>query len=136
MLIRTVLYLALFAVAGFGVWEVRRWSAPEFADLISPKQRRIRAWGLFFLLLVFGLWLGGTYQPLPHKGVTLADKKSQIAWLQYWMLTICASLPLIPLALLDWRENLRHLSESRKRLFQETIGPLVQTNDLPPTTPA
>ena len=53
------------------------------------------------------------------------------------MLTVLASLPLIPLALLDWRENLRHLAASRKKLFQETVGSLPQSRaDPPPTTPA
>lgn len=129
MLLRAALMLALLAVAGFGVWEVRRWAAPEFRDLISPKQRRLRLWGLFFLLAVLGLWLGGTYLPTPHTPHAL------IRWIQYWMLTVLAALPLIPLALLDRRENLRHLEESRrqladlrKTLVQEAITALPQDN--------
>ncbi len=136
-LLRAALCLALIAACVFGIWETRRWSTPEGESIISPKQRALRAWGLFFLLAVLGLWLGGTYLPAPHKGISVADKKSQIAWLQYTMLTFLAALPLIPLALLDWRENLRTLAASRKKLFEETIGPLAQkTNDPPPTTPA
>ncbi len=60
-----------------------------------------------------------------------------IGYAQYVLLIWLAALPLVPLALLDWRENLRHLAESRKKLFQETIGPLAQNaGDPPPTTPA
>lgn len=133
MAVRAVLVLSLLAAGGFGVWEVRRWFTPEGRDLISVRQRLLRLWGLFFLLAVLGLWLNGTYLPTPHPG----DKRALIRWIQYWMLTVLASLPLIPLALLDWRENLRHLAASRKKLFQETIGALPQGSaDPPPTTPA
>ena len=141
-LLRGALLLALIASAVYGTWEARRWSTPEARDVISPKQRTLRAWGLFFLLAVLGLWLYGTYLPQPVKGVTIAAKKSQIAWLQYWMVTILASLPLIPLALLDWRENLRHLAESRQTSLHETMGSLAGSprtgspSDPPPTTPA
>jgi len=130
MLVRLVFCAALLAVAAYGVWEVRRWSDPGFADVISPKQRRLRAWGFFFLLASLGLCLRWTYLPKPHTPRELIDDA------QYIILICLAVLPLLPLALLDWRENLRHLSESRKRLFQETIGPLAQPSDSPPTTPA
>lgn len=133
MAVRAALLLALLLAAGFGIWEVRRWSTPEGRDLISPRQRLLRLWGLFFLLAVLGLWLNGTYLPTPLPG----DKRALIRWIQYWMLTVLASLPLIPLALLDWRENLRHLAASRKKLFQETLGSLPPTrSDKNPTTPA
>ena len=127
MLLRAALILALAAAAGYGVWEVRRWGLPETQSVITPKQKRLRVWGLFFLLVVLGLWLGGTYLPTPHPG----DKRALIRWIQYWMLTVIASLPLIPLALLDWRENLRLLAENRRRLFQETLGPLSPRIDPP-----
>lgn len=127
MLLRAVLIFALAAAALYGVWEVRRWGLPDPQAVITPKQKRLRAWGLFFLLGVLGLWLGGTYLPTPHPG----DKRALIHWIQYWMLTVIASLPLIPLALLDWRENLRLLAENRRRLFQETLGPLSPRIDPP-----
>jgi hypothetical protein len=127
MLLRAVLVLALAAAALYGVWEVRRWSLPGTVGLITPKQKVLRVWGLFFLLSVLGLWLGGTYLPTPHPG----DKRALIGWIQYWMLTVVAALPLIPLALLDWRENLRLLAENRRRLFQETLGPLSTRIDPP-----
>ena len=127
MLLRALLILALLAAAGYGLWEIRRWSLPETDGLISPRQKCLRAWGLFFLLGVLGLWLGGTYLPTPHPG----DKRALIGWIQYWMLTVIASLPLVPLALLDWRENLLLLAENRRKLFQETIGPLSQRPDPP-----
>ena len=127
MLLRAALILALAVTAGYGIWEIRRWSSPETVGLITPKQKRLRAWGLFFLLSVLGLWLGGTYLPTPHPG----DKRALIHWIQYWMLTVIVSLPLVPLALLDWRENLLLLAENRRKLFQETIGPLSQRPDPP-----
>ena len=123
MAIRAALVLALLAAAGFGVWEVRRWFTPEGRDSISHKQRLLRLWGLFFLLAVLALWLGGTFLPTPH------TPKALIGWIEYWLLTVSASLPLIPLALLDRRENLRHLAEAtrqlralRQSLVHETIG--------------
>ena len=127
MLLRAVLVLALAAAAAYGVWEVRRWAQPEMLGGITPKQKTLRVWGLFFLLTVLGLWLGGTYLPTPHPG----DKRALIGWIQYWMLTVIAALPLIPLALLDWRENLRLLAENRRKLFQETLGPLSPRIDPP-----
>lgn len=127
MLLRGVLIAALLAVILYGVWEIRRWSQPKTVSLITPKQKRLRVWGLFFLLSVLGLWLGGTYLPTPHPG----DKRALIGWIQYWMLTVIAALPLIPLALLDWRENLRLLAENRRRLFQDTLGPLSSRIDPP-----
>jgi len=73
------------------------------------------------------LWLGGTSLPTPHPG----DKRALISWIQYWMLTVIASLPLVPLALLDWRENLLLLAENRRKLKQEALGPLSQRPDPP-----
>ena len=125
MLLQAALILALLAAALYGVWEIRRWAEPEMQGLITAKQKKLRVWGLFFLLCVLGLWLGGTYLPRPH------DKRALIGWIQYWILTVAASLPLLPLALLDWRENLRLLAENRRRLFQETIAPLTTKIDPP-----
>ena len=129
MLLRAALIFALAAAVVYGVWEVRRWSLPQ--TLITPKQKTLRLWGLFFLLSVLGLWLGGTYLPTPHAGDKVANKRALIGWIQYWMLTVIVSLPLIPLALLDWRENLRLLAENRRKLFEETIGPLTPRIDPP-----
>lgn len=131
MLLRAALFLALLAASGFGIWEVRRWSTPEGRDTLSARQRSLRAWGLFFLLAVLGLWLGGTYLPTPH------TPKALIGWIEYWMLTTLAALPLIPLALLDWRENVRRLVEARRRLVQETLGSLpIENGESPTNTPA
>ena len=138
MIVRAALVLALLAAGGFGLWEVRRWFTPEGRDSISHKQRLLRLWGLFFLLAVLGLWLGGTFLPTPH------TPKALIGWIEYWMLTVLASLPLIPLALLDRRENLRHLAESsrhlaalRQTLIQEALATRLQEDaDSFPNTPA
>lgn len=125
MLLRAALVLALVAAALYGLWEIRRWAGP--GALITERQKVLRLWGLFFLLGVLGLWLGGTYLPTPHPG----DKRALIGWIQYWMLTVLAALPLIPLALLDWRENLHLLAENRRKLFQDTLGPVSQRLDPP-----
>lgn len=131
MLLRAALCLALVAAAMYGGWEARRWGMPEYRDLISPKQRLLRLWGLFFLLASLGLCLGWTYLPKPH------TRRELVGYAQYVILICLSVLPLLPLALLDWRENLRNLADSRKKLFQETIGPLTQkTSEPPPTTPA
>ncbi len=131
MALRAALVLALLAALGLGVWEVRRWFTPESRDLISAKQRLLRLWGLFFLLAALGLCLGWTYLPIPH------TRRQLVGYAQYIILICLAVLPLIPLALLDWRENIRHLAASRKKLFQETIGPLSQEDaDAPSHPPA
>jgi hypothetical protein len=131
MVLRVVLILALVAVVGFGIWEVRRWFTPEGREMISPRQRLLRLWGLFFLLATLGLCLGWTYLPIPQ------TRRQLVGYAQYIILICLAVLPLIPLALLDWRENLRRLAASRKKLLQETLGPLsCETADPPPTTPA
>ena len=137
MALRAALVLALLAAGGFGVWEVRRWFTPEGRDSLSARQRLLRLWGLFFLLATLGLWLGGTFLPTPH------TPKALIGWIQYWMLTVLAAVPLIPLALLDRRENLRHLAESRRQLaalrqslLRETFGARPEDADSPPNTPA
>ena len=118
LLSRPLLIFALLAVAAYGVWEVRRWSTPTGLEVISPKQRVLRAWGLFFLLVALGLCLGWTYIPIPH------SRRALIRYAQYIILICLSVLPLVPLALLDWRENIRHLTASRKKLFEETLGPL------------
>ncbi len=118
-----LLTLALLAVAGYGAWEVRRWRTADGPDLISPRQRRLRVWGLLFLLLTLGLWLFGTTQPIPRHGPkTRAEREAALRFVGYWTVTSLCALPLIPLALLDSRENLRRLADERRRLLQETLG--------------
>ncbi len=116
VLLQGALMLALAAVAVYGVWEVRRWGTPLGQETISAKQHRIRALGLLFLLLALGLWLRGTYLPTPHTRLALAH------YIGYWMGTALAVLPLLPLALLDARENLRRALEDRRRLRGTIIG--------------
>ena len=116
VLLQAVLILALIAVAAYGLWEIRRWETPAGRDQVSPRQRRIRAWGLFFLLATLALWLRGTALPRPHSRPALAS------YLAFWMLVALAALPLIPLALLDARENLRRALEDRRRLRREMLG--------------
>lgn len=131
MLLRASLVLVLLVVASYGVWETRRWATPEGRDLITAKQRCLRLWGLFFLLAAFGLCLGWTYIPKPQ------TRRELIGYAQYIMLICIAVLPLVPLALLDWRENLRHLAESRKELVLETLGSLpLENSDSPSSPPA
>ncbi len=125
LLPRLVLLLFLLAAAAYGVWEVRRWATPLGQETISPKQRRLRSWGLFFLLLALGLCLGWTYLPKPH------TRQALIGYAQYVILICLSVLPLLPLALLDSRENLRRLAESRRALLAETLG-----RDADPPPPA
>jgi hypothetical protein len=125
MILRALLVLALVIVAGYGLWEIRRWRTPA-GDLVSPRQRRIRSWGLFFSLLTLGLWLGGVGLPTPRqKPATRAEREADLRYIGYWTFTALAALPLIPLALLDSRENLRRYADERRKLFQETLGPHV-----------
>ena len=123
MILQGVLILAFLAVAGYGVWEVRRWQTPAGRVSVSPRQRRLRRLGLFFLLLTLGLWLGGTSIPVPgHGPETRTERESALRFIGYWTVTALAALPLIPLALLDSRENLRRLAEERRQLLRETLG--------------
>lgn len=113
MIARGLLLLALLASAAYGLYEIRRWGAPTTHDLISPRQKRLRAWGLFLLLVALALWLNGTFLPVPRTRLALLHS------LIYWIVTALCALPLIPLALLDARENLLRLIEGRQRLAQE-----------------
>ena len=117
ILLQTVLSLALLTVGIYGVWEIRRWGTPAGQEQVSPRQRRIRGWGFFFLFAALALWLGGTSAPPPH------TKAALVRALAYWMLVVLLVLPLIPLALLDAQENLRRAQEDRRRLRDTILGP-------------
>lgn len=122
MTLRAILWLALPAVMLFGVWEVRRWRSALGRELINARQRRLRAWGLVFLLLTLGLWLRGTYLPVPHpvsRTSSPAEKQAALRYAGYLTLTVLCALPLFPLALLDTRENLRRLQAERSKLAEE-----------------
>ena len=86
-LLRLGLALALIAVAAYGAWEARRWSTPEARDLISPKQRTPARLGPVLPARRARPVALRDVSAQPIKGVTVAAKKSQIAWLQYWMVT-------------------------------------------------
>ena len=121
--LRIALILLLIAVAAYGVWEVRRWATPLGQETTSPRQRTLRAWGLFFLLLALGLCLGWTYLPKPQ------NRQELVGYARYIILICLSVLPLLPLALMDWRENLRRMTESRRALLAETLG---RDSDTPP----
>jgi hypothetical protein len=120
MILRAVLIAALAAAAAFAVWETRRWQMIEWRDLISARQRRLRAWGLFFLFATLGLWLGGTFLPAaPRRTRTQAEQRAALHYLGYWTLTVLCAVPLLPLALLDSRENLRRYLHERQNLTEQ-----------------
>src|SRR5262249_45146158 len=106
----------------YGVYELRRWSTSP--DVVTPRQRTIRSLGFLFLACSLGLWIYGTYLPLPqvHRGaVTPAQREATFRWISYWGLTFLMLLPLVPLALLDARENLKRASEERRRIRIDTL---------------
>ncbi len=115
MIVRGVLVLALLLVAVYGTTEVRRWQRPATRDLLNSRQRKLRAWGLFFLLLTLTLFLIGTFLPPPR------TKLAVLHALLFWTLTTVCAVPLIPLALLDARENLRRLMEGRQELARQRV---------------
>jgi hypothetical protein len=120
MILRAVLLVALAAAAAFAVWETRRWRMPHWRGLISARQRRLRAWGLFFLFATLGLWLGGTFLPAaPRRTQTQVERQAALHYLGYWMLTVLCAVPLLPLALLDSRENLRRYLQERQSLTEQ-----------------
>lgn len=126
MILRAALLLSLVAVLAFGVWEMRRWRTPPLRDLISARQRRLRVAGLVFLLLTLALWLGGTFLPVPpHPPRTRGAREAALRFVGYWTVTALCALPLVPLALLDSRENLRRFQRERETLTQERAA-LVQ----------
>jgi hypothetical protein len=116
ILVQWGLMIALAAVVSYGIWEIHRWGTPLGRETVSPKQRLLRVLGLFFLLLVLALWLRGTYLPTPHTRLALAR------YLGYWLGTALAILPLLPLALLDARENLHRALEDRRHLRENVLG--------------
>jgi|GEM_PF-1083443 len=122
--IRALLAVAVIAVAAYGVFEVRFWSSKLGQSMISGRQRRIRGIGL--ILLFFGLcfWFRGTFIPIPHPTPGIrhrSDREQALNYIGYWTFTFCLMLPLIPLAILDTRENLRKAAEERKQLMQESF---------------
>ena len=130
MIVRIILVAIMIAVIGFAFVEVRNWTAQP--DLISGKQRRIRTLGFVFLVLSIGLWLYGSYLPAPpthQKPLTYAAKVAAIRWIGYWAVTFLTLVPIIPLALLDARENLRRASELRRSILQEALT--TSTSDKP-----
>lgn len=115
MIVRGVLAFALLLAAGYGLAEARRWHRPATRALLSAYQRKLRAWGLFLLLLTLALFLGGTFLPKPH------TKLATLHALIFWTATTLCAVPLIPLALLDARENLRRLLEGRRELAEQRV---------------
>ncbi|MDQ2798091.1 MAG: hypothetical protein M3Y13_00425 [Armatimonadota bacterium] len=121
-LLQTLLLCLLLAAAAYGVYEIRRWRTPEGQASLSSRQRILRSWGLFFLLLALGLWLRGTFLPVPPSPArTRQERQALLRSLEYWTLTSLAALPLVPLALLDARENLRRLAAERKQNRREAM---------------
>jgi hypothetical protein len=124
MSVRIILIGIIACVIAYAVYEVRQWIVKP--DLISGKQRRIRALGFLFLLLSLGLWLNGTYMQAPpthHHNLTRAARIAAINWIGYWGITFLTLVPIIPLALLDARENLRRASKERRSILQEALAP-------------
>ncbi|BDI31261.1 hypothetical protein CCAX7_33120 [Capsulimonas corticalis] len=129
MTTRIILCVCLVAAAAYGAYEIRFWRTSQGRQLISPRQRVLRSIGLFLLLAAMGLWLGGTYLPVPLKHgpvATRAERAAALRYLAYWTLTALTALPLIPLALLDARANIQQVqgdvqevAEERRRLKQE-----------------
>ena len=100
--------LLLTGAVCFAVVEIRKWVVTP--ELISAKQRKIRAAGFVLLLVSLGLWLHGTYIPAPpthQKPLTREAKEAAAYWLGYWGIICLTLLPGPILALLDERENHR-----------------------------
>lgn len=114
--LRVALVALLLSAAAYGVWEVRRWGTAAGRESLSARQRTLRVWGLFFLMLALGLCLGWTFLPRPQ------TRQALIGYAQYILLICLAVLPLVPLALMDWRENIRRLAESRRALLAEALS--------------
>ena len=122
--VRALLAVAVVAIVAYGVFEVRFWKSPIGLSMISARQRRIRGLGLSLLFLGLCFWLRGTYIPIPHPrpGTRLrADREQALRYIGYWTFTFCLMLPLIPLAILDTRENLRKAAQERQDLLSERL---------------
>jgi hypothetical protein len=126
MIIRALLAVAIVGIALYGVFELRFWTTPMGRSIVSRRQRGIRTIGLVLLLAGLGLWLRGTYIPVPQArpGVhhSRALRLQALRYVQYWTLTFCVLLPLIPLAILDTRENLRKALAERENLREERLN--------------
>ena len=124
-MIRYVLMASIVIVVAYAIYEIRLWSLRP--DYVSLRQRRIRSLGLFFLLTALVLWIRATYVPVPvvhHTHITRAAQAAAVRWLTYYMLPFLAFLPLIPLALLDARENLKRASDERRKIRMEALAAL------------
>jgi len=121
--------LSLIAVAlllvAYAFYEFRLWRTRGAELSISPRQRRIRVIGFVLLLIAIGLWYRGTYLAVPHflPGMDKRLFKEQAAnYLGYWMVTFIVLLPLIPLALLDTRENVLQVIAERRQIREDAFG--------------
>ena len=124
MITRIVLMAVILAVSAYGIYEIRTWSNDTDRSLVSHTQRRIRSIGLLLILTALALWIYGTYIPIPHvngANTPPAVREAAKLYVGYWMFTLMMTVPLVPLAILDTRENLRRAADERKRIFRETI---------------
>jgi hypothetical protein len=126
MIIRTLLAVAIVGILLYGVYELRFWGTPLGRSIVSRRQRGIRGLGLVLLLAGLGMWFHGTYIPVPQPkpGVhhSVALRRAALHYVQYWTLTFCVMLPLIPLAILDTRENLRKAIAEREKLREDRLN--------------
>lgn len=125
MIIRVLLAAAIVGILLYGVYELRFWGTPMGRSIVSRRQRGIRGLGLVLLITGLGMWFHGTYIPVPQPkpGVhhSVALRRAALHYVQYWTLTFCVMLPLIPLAILDTRENLRKAIAEREKLREERL---------------
>lgn len=125
MILRALLAIAIVGILIYGVYEVRFWRTELGRTLVTGRQHVIRSLGLVLLLAGLGLWFGGTYIPVPQPKPGVHSRAARVAalrYIEYWTLTLCVMLPLIPLAILDTRENLKKAAAERNKLLAEQLA--------------
>jgi hypothetical protein len=122
MLIQAIIAIMLAGSVFFGAREIASWSKPTQLATMTPKQRSIRFYAIFLLVLVLCLGLGGTYLRVPQTQGQARNPKVQkevLNYLAYWFVTGLFFLPIIPLTLLDARQTVLRLEVDRQQLLSE-----------------
>lgn len=137
MSIRNILVLILLVVTAWGACQVSLWNMPRQRRNFSKTQKRLRSIGLICLLGCLSLAIYGTFIPTPvvtaHKP-NHSETMAIIRYFAYWSVTTLLIIPLIPLAILDSRDNLRQLALDAQELAEERRRLLALQNRKPSDT--
>ena len=122
MSIRNILVFMFLVVTAWGASQAYLWNTPQHRRSFSSTQKRLRSIGLICLVVCLSLAIYGTFMPVPvvtARKLSHSEKTAIIRYFGYWSVTALLIIPLIPLAILDSRDNLRQLALDAQELAEE-----------------